>query len=249
MWDWVVDLLGEGGTQPLLVSKDTGAAHRPSLLVQGGGGGSSGLWDFLGGGATSSDEEEEEEEEKDEHEDEEERYLSETKKERAAVRVGSTIERWALRYTDSAILSDLAAGCRCGCVHNVLALGEVARARLEQKAFDCTDGAPWRSASLSRHERRAVAIARSASTCTATTRSSRSALPVMYAARSGNRLAWLYEHIADQRKGSGFDDPNLGGNRRSTPSPSPTSRRQMEGSRSPPRSACGGACGRATLAT
>ena len=136
MWDWVDDLLGEDGTQPLLVSEDTGAARRPSLLVQGGGG-SSGLWDFLGDDATSSDEDEEEEE-KDEHEDEEERYLSETKKKRAAARVGSAIERWALRCTDSAILADLATGCRCGCVHNVLALGEVARARLEQKAFDCT---------------------------------------------------------------------------------------------------------------
>ena len=59
MWDWVDDLLGEGGTQPQKVSEDTCAARRPSLLVQGGGqggGGSSGLWDFLGDDATSSDE-------------------------------------------------------------------------------------------------------------------------------------------------------------------------------------------------
>jgi len=118
MWDWVDDLLGEGGTQPLKVSEDTRAARRPSLLVQGGGqggGGSSGLWDFLGDDATSSDEDEEEEE-KDEDEDEEERYLSETKKKRVAARVGSAIERWALRCTESAILADLATGCRCGCV-------------------------------------------------------------------------------------------------------------------------------------
>ena len=27
-------------------------------------------------------------------------------------------------------------------------------------------------------------------------------------------MAWLYKHIADQRKVNGFDDPNLGGNRR-----------------------------------
>ena len=49
MWDWVDDLLGEGGTQPRKVSEDTRAARRPSLLVQGGGqggGGSSGLWEW-----------------------------------------------------------------------------------------------------------------------------------------------------------------------------------------------------------
>ena len=38
------------------------------------------------------------------------------------------LARWALRCTDSAILAEIAEGCRCGCVHNVLALGEVARA-------------------------------------------------------------------------------------------------------------------------
>ena len=212
MWDWVDDLLGEGGTQPLLVSEDTCAARRPSLLVQGGGqggGGSSGLWDFLGDDATSSDEDEEEEE-KDEDEDEEERYLSETKKKRVAARVGSAIERWALRCTDSAILADLATGCRCGCVHNVLALGEVSRERLEQKAFDCTErrddlrrfldmnGAPSRSLGFNLHGDDSLKPL-----CVAG-----------YAVRSGNRLAWLYKHIADQRKGNGFDDPNLGGNRR-----------------------------------
>ena len=212
MWDWVDDLLGEGGTQPLKVSEDTRAARRPSLLVQGGGqggGGSSGLWDFLGDDATSSDEDEEEEE-KDEDEDEEERYLSETKKKRVAARVGSAIERWALRCTDSAILADLATGCRCGCVHNVLTLGEVARARLEQKAFDCTErrddlrrfldmnGAPSRSLGFNLHGDDSLKPL-----CVAG-----------YAVRSGNRLAWLYKHIKAQRKGNGFDDPNLGGNRR-----------------------------------
>ena len=42
MWDWVDDLLGEGGTQPLKVSEDKRAARRPSLLVQGGGQGGGG---------------------------------------------------------------------------------------------------------------------------------------------------------------------------------------------------------------
>ena len=140
MFDWVDDLLGEGGTQPLLVPEDTGDARRPSLLVQGGGG-SSGLWGFLEDDATSSDEDEEEEE-KDENVDDEERYLSEKGGGgRVAARLGSAIERWAPRCTEPATCADLAKGCRCGCVRNVLALGEVACARLEQKAFDCTRSA------------------------------------------------------------------------------------------------------------
>ena len=123
-----------------------------------------------------------------------------------ADRVGRAIERWALRCTDSTILADLATGCRCGCVQNALALGEVARARLEQKAFNCTkrrddlrrfldmNGAPSRPLGFNLHGDDSL----------------KPLCVVGYAVRLGNRLAWFYKHITDQRKGNGFDDPSLG---------------------------------------